>query len=856
MEVTSDEQVRRFEALVHASPDFTSIATPDGRVQFLNAAGRELVGLGPDVDVTALRVEDMLTDAAMAQLVLVQRPAIHARGRWDGTSTLRDWRGGPPIPVEVTSTLLRDGDTGAPIAIATVQRDLREVLQSQDRTVAALDALEVSEARSRALLTHMSDALLVTDEAGVLRYASPSAQRVFGAVPGTREGDDVALLVHPDDRESARRALRAVARHGGTGPVLRLRLAEEGRWVEAVTEDRLADPGVRGLVVTARDVTQRHCEEQAQAGQARVLELIASGAPVGDVLVALARWVEDQRPATRCSVLLRQGDLLVLGAAPTMSAEYREAVDGLPLGTPGSPCGTAVRGGEPELVPDLLADEAYAPFHALARRCGVRSCWSYPVLSPATGGTIGTFALYGAEPGLPDAEVEALLARASHLVGITLDRQALLDRLAHDAHHDALTGLPNRVRLLEVLSRALAAGTSPTVVFLDLDRLKIVNDSLGHETGDELLVRVADRLRAAVPPGDLVARFGGDEFVVVSGVRGRADAEQLTDRLLSAVAEPVLLDGRQVTPSASAGVVLADPRESATDALRDADIAMYRAKHRGGSGHVLFDEGMRTRAFDRLELEGQLRDGLAAGQFVVHYQPVVDLQAGGAVVGFEALLRWQHPERGLLTPAAFVDLAEETGLIVPLGEWVLRTAAAEVRGWADHVDVRGLTLSVNLAAQQLATPGLLHAVSDCVRALGPWSLGLELTESTLMADTGPVRAVLDQLAASGAALSIDDFGTGYSSLSYLTRLPVATLKIDRSFVTDLGQSADAATVASAVVGLGDGLRLRVIAEGVETEEQRRTLREMGCRYAQGYLFGAALPAAEALALLEPVRRLR
>jgi EAL domain-containing protein (putative c-di-GMP-specific phosphodiesterase class I) len=276
---------------------------------------------------------------------------------------------------------------------------------------------------------------------------------------------------------------------------------------------------------------------------------------------------------------------------------------------------------------------------------------------------------------------------------------------------------------------------------------------------------------------------------------------------------------------------------------------MYRAKHRGGSGYEIFDAGMRQRAFDRLDLEEQIRHGLAAGEFRVFYQPVVDLTRQDLLVGFEALVRWQHPERGLLAPAAFIELAEETGLIVPLGEWVLRTAAGTVRTWVQQLDHLPLTLSVNVAAKQLTAPGLLSTVQASMAILAPWSLALELTESTLMDDTATARGVIADLAATGVRLSIDDFGAGFSSLGYLTRLPVTTLKIDRSFVIDLEDRPEAATVAAMVISLGAALGLTVIAEGIETPGQRQTLREMGCRYGQGYLFGRPIPADAAAALL-------
>jgi diguanylate cyclase (GGDEF)-like protein len=490
---------------------------------------------------------------------------------------------------------------------------------------------------------------------------------------------------------------------------------------------------------------------------------------------------------------------------------------------------------------------------ALAAALDVRTCWSFPIASPASGRVLGSFALYRAEAGLPDDATEALVARASHLVGITVDQHELISRLDHQARHDALTGLPNRLLLLEKLDAALHSyseegGPRPVVVFLDLDRLKVVNDSLGHEIGDELLVDMARRLRGAVSPFDLVARFGGDEFVVLCP-DAEADVEALVTKILEVVAEPIVLEGRRITPGASAGVVIPSQGETATEVLRDADIAMYRAKHRGGGGYTLFGQQMRQRAFDRLDIEEQIRHGISHGEFRVFYQPVVDMTAGNRFVGFEALVRWQHPARGLLAPADFLALAEETGLIVPLGEWVLRTAVSTAQRWSTLASTSGLTMSVNLAAQQLHVDELQNTIKAASEAISPWVLDLEFTESALMDETRAASAAIAQLAASGARLSIDDFGTGFSSLSYLTRLPVHRLKIDRSFIADLSSKPEATTVVAAVISLAKNLGLGVVAEGVETEEQRDVLLERGCGLAQGYLFARPQPENEALPLL-------
>ena len=853
------ERARQFEALLHSDPDFLALAGLDGQVRFLNEAGRALVHFDEGLEVTDFGIRDFMTEQAYTASLQEERPATIATGRWTGTSELRDWAGGPAIPVEVSSFVVHDLETHAPIALATIRRDLRATVASAAEVDRVRAALAHSEQRHRALLLHMSELLLVLSLDGELVYASPSAGRVLGYPEGSFLGKDVLSLVHEADVAGVVATIAALQDHPEQPAVFDVRLKTgDGiyRRFEVAT-NLIEEDVVTGILVVGRDVTLRRNAERSRQAEADVLELIATEAPVNEVLAAVSQWVEHQLEGTRCTVLLaeasEQGQVFRAGAAPSMPASYAIALEGqLTAGHP-SPCGEAFGSHEKVLVPDLLADDAYLPMHALARECEVRACWSFPVSSPTTGAFYGTFALYRGAAGLPDDEDEAVVRRASRLVGITLDRQVLLGQLAHQASADDLTGLANRHTLLaeltERLNREPSAGVGPVVAFLDLDRLKIVNDSLGHEVGDELLVRIARNLAAVAPDSARVARFGGDEFVVLlDDVEDLDDAVRLTEQLLAAVARPISLAGRVITPSASAGLVLAGRGQSATDVLRDADTAMYRAKHQGGSSYALFTDEMGRRAFDRLDLEQQIRFALAHEQFRVVYQPVFELTEGGALTGFEALVRWDHPERGLLMPGDFIDLAEETGLIVPLGEQVLARVARDVASWT--VRAPGFTgfVAVNLAARQLGGD-LVTTVEGIIEQMAPWRLGLELTEGAVMGDTEAGKQVLDDLNAVGARLAIDDFGTGFSSLSYLARLPVHVLKIDRSFVHDLA-SAGGRAVAAAVINLANGLGLGVVAEGIETEEQRDVLRAMGCHFAQGYLLGKPMSEPDAVALVE------
>jgi diguanylate cyclase (GGDEF)-like protein/PAS domain S-box-containing protein len=432
------------------------------------------------------------------------------------------------------------------------------------------------------------------------------------------------------------------------------------------------------------------------------------------------------------------------------------------------------------------------------------------------------------------------------------DQKTAEDLLAHQALHDALTGLVNREVLLDRLRRVLAAsvddGSLLAVVFLDLDQFKWVNDSRSHSAGDRLLVGVASALQAAVRPTDTLARFGGDEFVVLcEGLRDEEDVLALVSRLSAALETPIVLADGEVAVTASIGVATARPGDGtdAEELVRDADIAMYRAKERGRARFEVFDEAMRDRATARLETQNDLRSGLQRGELEVHFQPVVDPRTG-VVTGSEALARWRHPTRGLLLPEDFVPHAEESGLIVPVGTTVLREACAVTARWNRDRAVP-LQVAVNLSARQLSHPDLLDVVADALTdsGLAAAQLCLEVTETAVMEDALASGQVLGELRRLGVRVAIDDFGTGYSSLAYLLSLPVDVLKVDRSFVVAVDGGGPGTAIVSAVVALAQTLGLTVVAEGVETTDQRAILLALGVRSAQGWLWGRATAAEDA-----------
>jgi diguanylate cyclase (GGDEF)-like protein/PAS domain S-box-containing protein len=455
---------------------------------------------------------------------------------------------------------------------------------------------------------------------------------------------------------------------------------------------------------------------------------------------------------------------------------------------------------------------------------------------------------------LDDPDVNGIVVTSRDIT----ERKEFEEQLRHQAFHDSLTDLPNRALFMDRLEHALARMSRSeqcvAVLFLDLNNFKLVNDSLGHEVGDKLLIAVAERLKACSHPGDTVARLGGDEFaLLLEDIRGKNDATHAAERVAEELGSAFMLGEYEVHTTASIGIALsASNGDQAENLLRSADMAMYQAKNKGRVYSLAADaNSMPKRALKRLELESDLRRAIKHEEFRVFYQPEVLLE-NGRIVGVEALVRWEHPERGLLLPDEFVPIAEETGLIVPIGQWALEAACRQARAWQQRYPAYPpLVVCVNLSPRHFRRPGLVDDIVETLQntRLEPSSLGLEITESAVMEDARSTVTTLRELAALGVQLAIDDFGTGYSSLSYLKTFPVSFLKIDRSFVDGLGEGSKDGAILEAVIGLARSLGMTAIAEGVESAEQLARLREMGCEMGQGYYFTRPLSSEAVSALL-------
>ena len=465
---------------------------------------------------------------------------------------------------------------------------------------------------------------------------------------------------------------------------------------------------------------------------------------------------------------------------------------------------------------------------------------------------LGVLTVHGREPRRFSDDDRTFLVAVANILRDAIARHRGEEAARHDALHDALTGLPNRRMLTDRLDHALARSARSearhAVLFLDVDQFKLVNDSLGHGAGDRLLRLLGPRLNAAARPGDTVARFGGDEFVVLcEDVGDEDDAAHIARRLADTVNQPFDLDGREHVTSASIGVAVSNGTScTPEELLRDADTAMYRAKEAGRGRFELFDAGMRQRTLARLELEDELRHALANDELILHYQPIYPIDADLPTT-VEALVRWQHRERGLLPPAAFIQTAEETNLIVPLGEHVLRQACSQTAHWRKTIPrANELAVSVNVSARQLSRASFDAEVARtlAVTGLPAHALCLEITEGVLLQDSSATAYTIAQLRARGVRIVLDDFGTGYSSLSYLQRFSLDILKIDRSFVSGLEQQVENRVIVEAIIMMAHAFGLDVTAEGLETPEQLDVLRDLGCANVQGYLLGRPMAAAD------------
>lgn len=691
------------------------------------------------------------------------------------------------------------------------------LFRAQEREVLALADLRKSKDQLKTAQRIAQLGSWELDLASRRVVCSEELQQIFEFEPflPERSYDDFVALVHPEDREAVNREYREAMRRHSILMVRHRLLMPDGR-VKYLLETGEAHYGEDGRVLrivgTSQDVTGQHQMESR-------MQLLASAFHYSGE-----------------AILITDSDNKIVTVNPAF---------------------TKLTGYEPEEVigsnPRILSAgrTTQEEYKEMWLTIGERGFWQGEIWDRRKDGAIYpkwmTVSVIRNEDG-------SIGNHIAHFTDVSSERAAEA-QLQHMAHHDVLTGLLNRLSLKGRLDQALAAarreGTKVALLFIDLDRFKVINDTLGHHIGDKLLIEVADRLRDSVRDSDVVARLGGDEFVIMlSGMEHSGSAAIIAEKLVRNIGDPYVIEGYDLYTTPSIGVALfPTDGEDGETLMKNADAAMYHAKAAGRNNFQFFDARMNDAALERLKIEHSLRQALARDEFCVYYQPILDMQTG-KVVSLEALVRWQHPEMGMVPPGNFIGIAEETGLIQPIGEWVFWTACRQLAEF-NETGLRGLKMGINISALQLRNGNLPILARGAIEAFGlaPETLIFEITESVAMNQPDETVRILDLLHDMGVELAIDDFGTGYSSLSYLRMFPINHLKLDRSFVMEIGEDQDSAAICDATIGLAHSLGLKLVAEGVETEAQRDYLKGKGCDFVQGYLFSRPVPADQVLAFI-------
>ncbi len=641
--------------------------------------------------------------------------------------------------------------------------------------------------------------------------------------------------------------MRDCVRRGAGFQVEIINYSRAGRkyWLNIDAEPvRGADVQIIHYIATEEDITQRKLADWLEHDRREFLEMIARDEPLAQTLQAICNAAERQWENVRAVVVLNDGARREIVAAPRLSAGFVLGIDSILNQAPGDQ--PAFLGDEPRFVAEITADARLAALHAPANDEGINACNTLPIVA-GTGKQLGSMIFFHEKClAFEDHSIKAVQSLAS-LCGLAIEHHQLIARLEYDAIHDPLTALPNRAQLDAQLpkwiSNAARHDRLLALMMIDLDGFKTVNDTLGHHVGDMLLRQVAQRLTGAIRDGDVLVRTGGDEFTLVATeIATPSDGTLVAERLVESLTAPFVIEGRELFVSASIGTAIY-PLDGMDDQglQRCAESAMYAAKADGRNCARRFDPRMGTAALERLEMESQLRRAVAQNEFMLEYQPQVNQQ--GKVVGVEALVRWQHPQLGRISPGKFIPIAEQCGLILPLGYWVLQEACRQAMKWQTD-GIGSPRMAVNVSALQFQQDDFLDILKATLidTGLPPESLELELTESLLLASTKDAIEKVAACRAMGVGVAIDDFGTGYSSLAYLRKLPIDRLKIDQSFVRDLGMGETISpqrnhqAVITAIASMAASLGMSVTAEGVETPAQRDYLIQIGCDTLQGFLF--------------------
>ena len=724
-----------------------------------------------------------------------------------------------------------------------------------------LEQLRESEERFRLIAENVGDLVALVDTRGRRIYNSPSYRSLFSH-DEIKPDSDSFREIHPEDRERVKAVFHETVKTGiGRRIEFRFLLTDGGiRHVES--EGRVirdARGKVSKVVVVERDISERKRAEQREKMEHAVTRVLAESETLSEAIPRIvqticetlswdcgARWSMDERKKVITCVETWSGPSKAVTQfiSEVRKLTFQPSKRGL------------VRhvwvSGAPHWIPDVSREDGFERAQ-LAAKAGLHGAFAFPILAGNV--TLGVLEFFSSEIRSPDPSLLQMVRVIGSQIGQFMARKQAEENLLYVATHDTLTGLPNRYmfnqRFAHALQNAQRYHRSMALLFLDLDRFKFINDTLGHPYGDRLLQEVAGRLRLCLRESDTIARFGGDEFVaLIEDFAAPGDVVSVAQKILHALRWPFMLEGETSHMSASIGISLyPNDGEDLAALLKNADIAIYRAKEQGKNNYLFYSQEMNDHLSERIAKETGLQGALERNEFILHYEPKVEINSG-RITGMEALIRWQHPELGLLPPDEFIGHAEHSGLIVPIGAWVLRTACVQNQTLQGRVPAP-LTVSVNLSARQFEDKHLLREIERALSesALKPNCLELEVTETSVMQDIQRSKKILDGIKSMGIRLAIDDFGTGYSSLVSIKRFPFDCIKIDRSFIKDIPQDQDDVAITQAIIAMAHSLRLKVIAEGVETQEQLDFLTEHGCHEFQGYFFRRPQPAEDFSKLL-------
>ena len=848
--LTQSEAQQR--AIMDAALDGIVSLDPEGLILRLNPAAEHTFGLlsrrvvgKPFVDILVpLRMRHEYSE----RLAAVQREPGRASHRSRAILLRHD---GSEFRAEIALTSSDGSNAGA---VSTLHvRDISDLVRHEQ-------LLQENALRYRELVERSPEPVLV-HRAGVLLLVNAACMKLFGA--RTEEqllSRTAAQLIRPDHLQRFYAMTEQNDSLSGSHSEFLEQewLALDGtqRTVE-VAGSVLDYAGSPAVQVVLRDVTQRKRAEALQSAQNHVLNLIAQGGELQHIMQTLTNYIESHAPRCRCCVMLLDPDdaqMLSQFTGPSFSEHFKDAFAHTPLSPDSGVCGVAAYRCEPVIVREISTNPLTRDFRELAAAEGVGGAASWPIMG-TKGQLLGTLGLYYATPSTPTSDELALVAICSDLAGIAIESRLAEERIRFLAHYDELTGLPNRFLFNQMLEAALARakrrGGKLAAFFLDLDRFKNINDTFGHAVGDQVLREISGRFREAVRTTDQLARMGGDEFFfLIDEIEGPESVIEVTRRVLDEAARPFFVGTEECQLSASIGVSMyPDDGQDAATLLKNSDIAMYRAKALGKNNFQFYMASNNTHTVARLALESRLRRAIENHEFILHYQPRVRL-VDGSVTGVEALVRWQHPERGLISPLEFIPIAEETGLIADLGHQILAMAIRDARRLADlqESDVR---IAVNISGRQLDHPSLVTDIASllALHQVNARQIELEITETTLIHHPEHAARVISELHNMGLGVALDDFGTGFSSLTYLKRFPLEAVKIDRSFITELPRDVNDLAIAEAIIAMAHALGLKVVAEGVETEEQMNSLMRLGCDEYQGFLFSPAVPFERLLGVL-------